>query len=147
MDITLPAGVDVNWPARILAAIDLSPESMAALAYAARLARATGATVVPVHAVGLLEEGGYRPRPDLDGVVTATRQETACPAAQIAAPIVEDGPAPEVVVRVAGRVGADLIVIGRRGIGGALGALGSTSEHVVAHSAVPVLVVPHAGTV
>jgi nucleotide-binding universal stress UspA family protein len=48
-----------------------------------------------------------------------------------------------VLLRVAEREGADLIVVGSRGLGGALHELGSTSGALVTTSTVPVLVVPH----
>ena len=54
----------------------------------------------------------------------------------------EPGPAAESLLRVAEREGADLIVVGSRGLGGTARQLGSTSEAVVQHSRLPVVVVP-----
>ena len=56
--------------------------------------------------------------------------------------IEEDGPPADVIVRVAEREGADLIVVGSRGIGQAPRLLGSTSEAVLAHARLPTVVVP-----
>ena len=54
--------------------VDTSAESLAALHWALRLARGLGMRLVAVHAVGLLEEGGYRPRPDLARIVDEARE-------------------------------------------------------------------------
>jgi len=56
--------------------------------------------------------------------------------------LLEDGPAADVLVRVADRTDAEMLVVGRRGSGGAPGALGSVSEAVLTHATRPVLVVP-----
>ncbi len=53
----------------------------------------------------------------------------------------EDGPAAHVVLRVAELGGADLIVVGRRGLGAAPRLLGSVSEAVVERARIPVLIV------
>ena len=54
----------------------------------------------------------------------------------------EDGPAAEVIVRVAVREASDTIVVGRRGLGAATQLLGSVSEAVLTRAEVAVLVVP-----
>lgn len=54
----------------------------------------------------------------------------------------EDGPAPDVLARVADRVAASMIVVGRRGLGSAARPLGSVSEAVLGCAHQPVLVVP-----
>lgn len=56
--------------------------------------------------------------------------------------ILEDGRPADVIVRIAARVQADLIVVGRRGLGQAPRLLGSTSEAALAHARIPVVVVP-----
>jgi nucleotide-binding universal stress UspA family protein len=56
--------------------------------------------------------------------------------------VVEDGPAANVIVRVADRQHADLIVVGSRGLGQTPRLLGSVSEAVLSHARIPVLIVP-----
>ena len=126
---------------RVVVGVDTSAESIAALDWALRAAAVFEGSVIVVHAVGLLEEGGYRPRPDVVAVVddACSRAPRPRPATTV---VVEDGPAADVVVRVAEREDADLIVVGRRGLGEAPRPLGSVSERVLAHASVPVLVVP-----
>jgi nucleotide-binding universal stress UspA family protein len=122
--------------------VDTSAESMAALDWALRLATGSGCRVVVVHAVGLLEEGGYRSRPDVGALVEDARRRTP-EASDVAIEILaEDGPAADVIVRVAEREGADLIVVGSRGLGQAPRLLGSVSESILAHAHMPVLIVP-----
>ncbi len=126
---------------RVVVGVDTSPESIAALDWALRTAAAFGGSLTVVHAVGLLEEGGYRPRPDIAGTV-----EDACARLAGERPptnvVLEDGPAADVLIRVAERENADMIVVGRRGLGQAPRVLGSVSEHVLDVAHVPVLVVP-----
>jgi nucleotide-binding universal stress UspA family protein len=126
---------------RVVVGVDTSDESVAALEWALRTAAAFEGSVIVVHAIGLLEEGGYRPRPDVAAIVddACTRAPAPRPTTTV---IFEDGPAADVVVRVAEREDASLIVVGRRGLGEAPRPLGSVSERVLAHADVPVLVVP-----
>jgi nucleotide-binding universal stress UspA family protein len=56
--------------------------------------------------------------------------------------VVEPGVPDQVLLRIAERVSANLIVVGHRGIGGSQRFLGSTSEAVLAATRVPVIVVP-----
>ena len=95
-----------------------------------------------VHAVGLLEEGAFRPRPDLDEIVRRASEHVVVPPGLVEPPLFEDGPPADVLVRVAERVGGDLVVVGTRGIGAAARPLGSTSDSVLLKASVPVLVVP-----
>ena len=133
-------------PACLIVGIDTSPESLAALDRALELADALGARLVAVHAVGLLEEGGYSTRPDLEAILDEAKGRVGSTDAVDVTCIAEDGAPQDVLLRVAEREAADLVVVGSRGLGGALRQLGSTSEAVVARSAVPVLVVPHPPT-
>jgi nucleotide-binding universal stress UspA family protein len=128
--------------ARVIVGVDTSSESLAALDWALRLAVGLGCRLVVVHAIGLLEEGGYRERPDLSAIVETARRGVS-DAADLGVGIVqEDGPAADVIVRIAEREGAGLIVVGSRGVGQAPRLLGSVSEAVLAHAHVPVLIVP-----
>ena len=130
-------GETINTPSML--AVE---DCIAALEWALRLATALGRRLVVVHAVGLLEEGGYRERPDVVAIVGTARQRVAGTEDDRIAVIVEDGPAAEVVVRVAEREVAGLIVVGSRGVGQATRLLGSVSEAVLAHAHCPALIVP-----
>ncbi|MET0143614.1 MAG: universal stress protein [Ilumatobacteraceae bacterium] len=57
----------------LVVGVDMSAEAQRALATAFQLAHRLGCGVVVVHAVGLLEEGGYRPPPPLDELLAAAR--------------------------------------------------------------------------
>jgi len=128
-------------PQRVIVGVDTSAESVAALQWALAAAGAFEGSVTVVHAVGLLEEGGYRPRPDLAAIVDDARRSVPGAAASTNL-VFEDGPAADVVIRVAEREAADLIVVGRRGLGQAPRLLGSVSEAVLERSNLPVLIVP-----
>lgn len=136
-------------PQRIVVGVDGSYDSARAVATAATLAAACGAEVVGVHAVGLMHlvDGEMRPSDQY-------RERIADDVASWAAPldatgvahrvVVEDGPPGLVLLRVVEREDAGLVVLGTRGLGSSEGVvLGSTSHHLVQHSPVPVVVVPH----
>ena len=128
-------------PRCLVVGVDASPESLASLDLALELADRLEARLVVVHAVGLLEDGGYRPRPDLGAIVDEARHRVGAGGAVVDT-MYEDGPPPDVLLRVAEREVADLLVVGSRGVSGALRQLGSTSEAVVTGARIPVLVVP-----
>lgn len=120
----------------IVVGLDGSDAARRAMTWAAAAARSFGARLIGVHAVGLLEgagmTAGFDPGPLL-------REVGADPDAECVA---EAGAAPDVLLRVARREGADLVVVGRRGLGVTASALGSVSEAVVVGCPVPVVVVP-----
>lgn len=136
---------------RIVVGVDRSPGAQAALAWAACLGDALGAEVVAVHAVGLLET-----TPPLDQPADARRtgfhdltDHQWCAGlvdADVAGRIeIVDGDAVDVVLKVAEREEAVLVVMGARGVGGRPElALGSTSLRVLQAAQVPTLVVPDA---
>jgi nucleotide-binding universal stress UspA family protein len=126
----------------VIVGVDGSLESEAALEWAVRLAAPLGWRVVAVHAVGLLEGGGYRPRTDAVGLVEGVRRRLDGVADVPVEEIVEAGHPAETIVRVAERERGALIVVGSRGLGEAPRLLGSTSEAVLAHTHAPVLIVP-----
>ena len=127
----------------LVVGVDLSDEAQLALIAALRLARRLDCAVLLVHAVGLLEEGGYRPHPPLEELLASARAAASDDVADVPVELLrEDGPAADVLVRVAERSGAELLVVGRRGAGGARTPLGSVSEAVLARATRPVLVVP-----
>jgi nucleotide-binding universal stress UspA family protein len=153
--------------ATILYATDLGRTAPGVLRYALSLARAYGGKVVAVHAVAPLGPsaqhmvelyaGGSAPpslegqrwrelQRDLEGRLRAFCLEEPCrdnEGRDLVADIrVERGRPDEVILREAGRVGADAIVMGSHGhtsVGEIL--LGSTAHRVVQRVTVPVLLV------
>ena len=125
----------------VVVGVDRSDESALALRQALTLARDLGRPVIVVHAVGLLEEGGYREAPSVDDMLAHARAAVES-ADDVPVRIVrEDGPAADVLVRCAQREDAAFLVVGRRGMGDAPRVLGSVSERVLEHASQPVLVV------
>lgn len=120
----------------VVVGLDGSDVGVRALRWAADLARRLDARLVVVHATGLLEGAGVAPAVDPGELLARAG------VADVADTVVEPGPAADVLVRVCDRVGADLIVVGRRGLGATERVLGSTSEAVLARATVPVVVVP-----
>ncbi|MFL6055321.1 MAG: universal stress protein [Actinoallomurus sp.] len=134
---------------RIVVGVDGSEPSRAALRWALRQARLTGAAVEAVIGWEVPITYGWDlalvQNDDIEAAAAKTLQETIEQ---------EAGPRPEVPVlsRVAegnaARVlleaadGADLLVVGNRGHGGFTGALlGSVSQHCVQHANCPVVVI------
>jgi nucleotide-binding universal stress UspA family protein len=126
----------------LVVGIDMSEESASALAAALRLAADLGRPVAVVHAVGLLEEGGYRPAPVVGQIVADARRAAGVGDDVDLEVVREDGPAADVLLRVAARLQAAIIVVGRRGLGAAPRPLGSVSEAVLGRAESPVLVIP-----
>ncbi len=138
----------------ILATTDLSPESFAAVQFAAHLAIGQGARLTvlhvpqtttllftdfspPVDLLALDREIETMAREKLEGWVA--RHIKKQPGVRI---VVRSGVTHEVVSKVAADLGASLIVIathGRKGIGHAI--LGSVTERVLREAPCPVLVV------
>lgn len=133
---------------RIIVGIDSSDNSRAAAAVAAELARALGATVIAVHALGLLErfrgEGAAVPAQGQRSRIAERFENDWCQpldGLDVDKRLVDGSPVP-VLLGVADQAG-DLIVLGRRGEGGVAGlSLGSTSAQVAERAPVPVVVVP-----
>ena len=120
----------------IVVGIDGSEPARRAVEWATVLAHAFDARLVAVHAVGLLEGSGFAPTTDVPALLASLGADTATVG------FAEPGPADQVLLRVAAREQADLVVVGTRGLGGSRRALGSTSEAVLAAAQVPVVVVP-----
>lgn len=139
---------------RIVVGVDGSPAAAAALRWAIEQARATGADVV--EAVMVWEMPGYYglgagmvpPPPEelnperlaaqvlAEAVAQVTGGEPAVPVLQLVLP----GPASAALLSQAR--GAELLVVGSRGLGGFAGVLlGSVSRHVVEHAPCPAVVV------
>lgn len=140
----------------VVVGVDGSANASRALSVAHRAADLGGAALHVVHAVGLTTELDGRHVPSVDH-----RAEIAAAVDGWCAPLSEagvefdvelvDGPPVDALLRVAKRVDAGLIVVGRRGAGGRPELLlGSTAHQIVEHAHIPVLVVPpiaHSATV
>jgi nucleotide-binding universal stress UspA family protein len=133
---------------RIVAGVDGSPSSLAALEWAARQAEFTGSALDVVTTWDWPSSLGWAmPIPDdydpeaevrraLDGAVDSVR--AGHPGLAIETRVVCGHPAP---VLVEASKGADLLVVGSRGHGEFVGmVLGSVGEHCAAHAHCPVLV-------
>jgi len=135
---------------RIVVGVDGSDSSRAALAWAARQAALTGATVDAVIAWQVPAAYGYgftmAPAiPDLGKVAGQVVEEAVKEAAglvpdvEVRPVIVQDNPAQALLDEAKG---ADLLVVGSRGHGGfAEALLGSVGQHCVHHAMCPVVVV------
>lgn len=147
---------------RIVVGVDGSDGAARAVAWSARLARATGAEVVAAHAIespalldGFPLVTGTIPTESWDVALKEWREHTrelldqrwcrplADADVRYRGELIAGGP--EALIEFAGSEEADVIVVGRRGRGGfAELVLGSFSHHLVHHSHTPVLVVPSA---
>lgn len=135
---------------RIVVGIDGSESARRALEWAITLAQRFSAEVVAVHAVGLLTRfGDGTPVPSQSHLAELRRAfetEWCQPLAASGTPhrlVYQDGPPVPVLLAIAEREAADLIVVGSRGTGGFPELLlGSTSHQVAEHSHRPVLIVP-----
>ncbi len=140
---------------RIVVGLDASPSSEAALGWAIRYARAVGAEVVAVHAfealVPFASPYGETVPAMLDtdlreGVRRRFQEDWCAPLAASGVPyraVMADGRAAQVLLDVAEREAAELVVSGRRGLN-TLGELmlGSVSHRLVHGSRRPVVLVP-----
>jgi nucleotide-binding universal stress UspA family protein len=137
----------------IVVGVDGSPASMSALRWAVDRAK-PGATIRAVHVWGLpamsalpgplgttslpldaLEENA---RVLLDAAIGAVVPD---PAAASIEPVLREGPGAGTLLEEAD--GADLLVVGARGVGGFRGLLvGSVADQVVKHAKCPVVIVP-----
>ncbi len=136
----------------ILCPVDFSEDSERALAVALALARSTTGHVTIVTVVDPLLSAGAAAAGAGAALDDQTQQELrslleraapGLPAPSTAAVAVRVGHPADEILRQAEECNADIIVMGMRGIGSAQRLLlGSTSEHVLAKTTVPVLVVP-----
>ena len=139
-------------PPRIVAGVDGSPSSLAALHWAVRQARSTGGTVDAVIAWQFPATGNFGWAPvstiddlDFEAAAKQTLDEAIGGLGEEAAgvplrPLVVPGLAAQVLLDAA--ADADLLVVGSRGHGGfAEALLGSVSQHCVHHASCPVVVI------
>ncbi len=130
-------------PKLVLVGVDPSPHAGRALQWAAQLATGCGASLLVLHGQGLLEGSGLRPRFDIERFVDQTFSAFSGWAPPTTITVTHPGPGPQALITVAEERQVDLIVVGQRGEGGSARPLGSTSEWVLAHASVPVVVLPH----
>jgi len=132
---------------RIVVGVDGFESSKAALRWAIRQARLTGAVVEAVTAWQIPAGSGWIPTPDLpdyQGDAFAVLSEELAEVRTVdhevqICPRVVEGRAGEVLVDVA--EGADLVVLGSQGHGGLAGALlGSVGQYCVHHAPCPVVI-------
>lgn len=148
--VLVARGEPVSFPTKILVALDGSEEAAAAVRTAARLASASELHVVHVGELMPVyhpERHGYLTRYDtihdearrlLDEQVEQLRAGGV----QIAQAHLQMGYPDREIVAIAEELGAGLVVVGSRGLGGMRRALvGSVSDSVVRHAHGPVLVV------
>lgn len=133
---------------RIVVGVDGSVPSKAALAWAVKQARLTGATVEAVIAWELPATYGYPvPVPDMDygGLAAEVLADAIAGASSPGEPVkirstVAEGSAARVLLDAS--AGAELLVVGSRGHGGFTEALlGSVGQHCVHHATCPVVVI------
>ena len=125
----------------ILAPVNFEPYAWETFVAAATMARACGASLTALHVVeGTLARGAAfeGPKRLLDEWV-ANLPEDARPEARPELRV-EVGPAPEAIVRAAGK--HDLIALAAHRRGLIKDAFGTTAERVLRHSPIPVLAVP-----
>lgn len=139
-------------PRIVLAAVDFSESSRAALTFAARLAKHAGARLYVVHAQDpLLASAARSAGIDIDAETRAELSafmQTAPPAGEWSpSHEVAEGQAVDVVCDIADRENADVIVVGAHGMSGVGRALfGSTTESLLRKADHSVVVVPDAWT-
>lgn len=138
----------------ILCPVDFSPNSRAALRYAAMLARLSDAHLIVLYVDDPLLAAVMAARTTAPTMIAATEAElqhfvTGALRAATPAPahtvMTRAGTPAREIVKVAQRRGCDLIVIGYRGVGRTSRMLfGSTTEAVMRTTAVPVVAIPPA---
>lgn len=141
--------------ARIVVGVDGSPHAKAALQWAIRMAKGMNLEVVAVFAIAppvYFDTGFVAPALPVEydekwrAQITREFEDEWCQPLREAGvryrTVVEDGRAASVVLAVAERENADVLLVGRRGRGGFTELLlGSVSHELVLHSKRPVLVI------
>jgi nucleotide-binding universal stress UspA family protein len=130
---------------RVAVGFDRSPAARRAFMWASSLCCALNASLLVVHAVGLLEEAHLAPVcPPSDAEIQQLAGQSGLPPDRVFL-FVEDGPATDVLLRQTVHPRAfDLLVLGSGGTGTHdVTTLGRTSLEVAARSSVPVVIVPN----
>jgi nucleotide-binding universal stress UspA family protein len=140
---------------KIVVAVDGSPSSKHAVEWCAAHAPALDAEIVAVHSIELplYAAGGFGlvalpvpTEPDRDAIGEVMQREWCGPLTEAGVSlrcVVADGSPAGSIIDVAKREEADLVVTGRRGLGGfAELLLGSTSHELAHHLDRPLVIVP-----
>lgn len=128
----------------IAVGFDDSPDSRAAVRWALSLAAHVDASVVIVHAVGLMDRfEGRDSAPEIERSLQRLCDDCEFDRARVRVQV-SDGDACSVLLRAANDpIAADLLVVGSRGKGKHPGLLlGSTSLELAEHATVPVVIIP-----
>jgi nucleotide-binding universal stress UspA family protein len=128
-------------PAKLLVALDGSAGAARALAWAIDLAAATRAEIVAAHVPGVAPSRAQHDAAaaQLEGDWTAPLRERGLPHRTR----VDDGDPRTMLPQVAQEEGADLVVMGTRGVGGVRALLvGSVAAYLVRYAEEPIAVVP-----
>jgi nucleotide-binding universal stress UspA family protein len=133
----------VTAPARIAVGYDGSPDSEAALRWAASMSAALGAVLCIVHAVGLLEHAGLAPLSAHEERARTLAVDQGLDARRVEWRVLDGDPDSALRRAAQGDEAAELIVVGTRGAAARPGTLlGSTSLGLAERAPVPVVVVP-----
>jgi nucleotide-binding universal stress UspA family protein len=139
---------------KIVVGVDGSEPSLRAVAWCAKYGAALGAEVIAAHAVevpvyptaaGFFPMPAYTP-PDLEHLRKVVAEEWCAPLTAAGVPFraeVREGYPANVIKDLAASESADLVAVGRRGLGG-FGELllGSTSHHLSHHVPCALVIVP-----
>ena len=132
---------------RIVVGVDGSPQARQALAWAARQAQLTGATLTVVTAWDLpaaligpvVFPASYDPAAEAEATARQEIEAVLGSSAAVAVHVSEGHAAP---VLIEAGTGAELLVVGSRGYGGFSGMLiGSVSEHLASHAPCPLVII------
>ncbi len=138
-----PPGHPLAPMARVLCAVDLGPQSGRALAWAAWLSREFQAELTILHAVtahaGSLDEADGSWRTGIREAAGEELRRLQQEAGTNAAVQLEAGEAPKVICAAAGRLGADVLVIGRGSAAGTFGRLRTNAYAIIRQSPCPVV--------
>jgi len=121
---------------RVLCAIDLGPQTCRTLEWAAFVQREFGARLTVMHAMACKEDEMAR---ELEATVRAEVRSFEKRAGVEAELLLEAGDASKVVCGEAGRIGADLLVIGRGSAAGGFGRLRTHAYAMIRQSPCPVV--------
>jgi nucleotide-binding universal stress UspA family protein len=128
---------------RILCALDLGSHSAGTLAWAAWLSREFQAALTLVHAVTAHVESLDEPDPAWRSGIRQAAEEEICKlqhqAGTDAEVLLEPGEPAKVICAAAGRVSADVLVIGRGSAAGAFGRLRTNAYAIIRQSPCPVV--------
>jgi nucleotide-binding universal stress UspA family protein len=140
---------------KIVVGVDGSPSSARAVEWCAAHAAALEAEVVAVHSIEMPLYAGYPcgylslpppSEPDRDELHDGIQREWCAPLSKANIPfrvVLSDGPPAPAILALAKKEAADLVVTGRRGLGGfAELLLGSTSHALSHHLQLPLLIIP-----